>query len=350
MILYLLRFSLALIGIYGFYKLVLEREKAFVFNRFFLLAGLALSLIIPLISFSGPETFKSYLSVTQQTVDQNILRWEVIFNLLYLFVSSIFLLRFGVDAYQLLRKAKTGKLKIISNTQIILTNESHPPYSFLNYVFISEKDFSEIQPELLEHEIAHVRQRHTFDILFIELVKACFWINPILGLFKNSMRLNHEFLADQSALNSSESISNYQKTLLSYFMASKTPSIASGFNFSLTKKRFLMMTRPKSKTQYLKQFLVIPLFVGVIWACSDSSGVTGKEMLKYWRYTASMEEILRTGEMSEKDLNEGVLLPIENRDQYDELQEIYSRMNNAQKKSVYTLPPYLTPIESDQPD
>ncbi len=90
--------------------------------------------------------------------------------------------------------------------------------------------------------------------------------------------------------------------------------------------------------------LVIPLFVFIIWACSDNSGVTGKEMLMYWRYTASMEEILRTGGMNEKDLNEGILLPIENRKQYDELQDIYSRMNNTQKKSVYELPPYLEPI------
>lgn len=350
MILYLIRFSLALTCIYGFYKFVLEREKAFHFNRLFLLAGLILSLIIPLISFSGPETFKSLLSATQQSVDQNIIEWEFIFNLLYFLVSGILLLRFGIDTFKLIRKAQSGKLKVINGTQVILTPKSHPPYSFLSYVFISEQNFDQIQPELIDHEIAHVKQGHTIDILFIEFVKACLWINPMLGLFKRAMRLNHEFLADQAAITRSVSIADYQHTLLRYFMAQKTPSIASGFNFSLTKKRFQMMTQTKSKTHYLRKMLVIPLFVFIIWACSDNSGVTGKEMLKYWRYTASMEEILRTGGMNEKDLNEGILLPIENRKQYNELQDIYSRMNNTQKKSVYELPPYLAPIESDPTD
>ncbi len=247
MILYLIRFSLALACVYGFYRFILEREKAFVFNRFFLIAGLLLALIIPLISFTGPEAFKSFLSITQQSVDQNIIRWEFLFNLIYLTVSSILLLRFGIDTLKLIKKAQTGKLKVINGTQIILTYKSHPPYSFLSYVFISEQDFHQIQPELIDHEIAHVKQGHTFDILFIEFVKAFLWINPMLGLYKQSMRLNHEFLADQAAIINSVSITEYQNTLLSYFMAKKTPSIASGFNFSLTKKRFRMMTQTKSK-------------------------------------------------------------------------------------------------------
>lgn len=69
-------------------------------------------------------------------------------------------------------------------------------------------------------------------------------------------------------------------------------------------------------------------------------------MLKYWRYTANMEEILLTGGMNENDLKDGIILPIENRKQYDELQDIYSRMNSSQKKSVYELPAYLEPIEN----
>ena len=347
MILYLLRFSLALAMVYGFYKLVLEREKAFVFNRFFLLIGLMISLAVPLISLSGPEEFKAILSTTELSVDQNMVQWENIFNLLYLTVTSVFLLRFAHDMFRLLRRVKTGKLKLIDGTKVILTSDSHPPYSFLYYVFISENEFDQIKPELIHHEIAHVKQKHTFDVLLVELVKAIIWINPMLGLFKKTIRLNHEFLADHTAINSTTSISDYQKILLGYFTAKEAPSIASGFNISLTKKRFLMMTKTKSKSQIAKQFLVLPLLALILWSCSDSHGVTGKEMLKYWRYTASMEEILRTGEMNEGDLKEGIILPIENRKQYDELQDIYSRMNGSQKKSVYELPPYLEPIESN---
>ncbi|WP_421871678.1 M56 family metallopeptidase [Marinoscillum sp.] len=345
MILYIIRFSLSLAMFYGFYKLLLEKEKTFVFNRFFLLLGLVFSLVVPLISFSGPEEFKMLLSDTGLNVSQQMITWNQLFDVVYLGVTFIFLVRFGIDTTKLWRRIKKGKIEWINDTKVVLTNKSHAPYSFMNYVFISEQNFAHIEPELIDHEIAHVRQGHTYDILLIEFVKAFIWINPMLGLFKKSMRLNHEFLADQSAINNTTSISHYQNMLLGYFMSQDVPAIASGFNFSLTKKRFLMMKKRKSKTQYLKQLMALPLIAFILWSCSDNQGVTGKEMLKYWRYTANMEEILRTGQMNEKDLEEGIILPIENKAEYDALQDIYNRMNSNQKKSVYELPPYLEPIE-----
>ena len=102
-----------------------------------------------------------------------------------------------------------------------------------------------------------------------------------------------------------------------------------------------MMTKTKSKMATIKQWLVLPLFVFLFWACSDNGGVTGKEMLQYWRFTANMEEVLQTGGMNEKDRQEGILQPIETKAQYDKLVDIYNRMNHSQKNSVYKLPPYL---------
>ncbi|MDW3195531.1 MAG: M56 family metallopeptidase [Cytophagales bacterium] len=350
MILYVIRFSISLALIYGFYRLILERERTFVFNRFFLLLGLLISLIVPLISLSGPEEFKSLLSTPEQSLDHNLLMWESIAELIYGLITIFFLVRFGIDTAKLLLRARSGKLKMINGIKIILTDKSHPPYSFLNYVFISEDSFQHIESALIDHEMAHVKQRHTYDILLVEFVKAFIWINPIVRLVKNAMRLNHEFLADQSAIKRTLSIENYQKTLLDYLTSDNAPTIASAFNFSLTKKRFKMMTQQPQKTGYLRQLLVIPLLLVIIWSCSDNQGVSGKEMLKYWRFTANMEEVLQTGQVNENDLKEGVILLIETKKQYDELQDIYSRMNNSQKKSVYELPPYLEPIENTTPE
>ncbi len=106
-----------------------------------------------------------------------------------------------------------------------------------------------------------------------------------------------------------------------------------------------MMYRKKTKIQPFKQLLVLPMFAFILWACSDTTGVSGKEMLRYWRYTANMEEVLQTGTMNENDLKEGIIKPIENKEQYDELKGIYNRMNQKQKESVYALPAYLEPIE-----
>ncbi|MEQ8473811.1 MAG: M56 family metallopeptidase [Marinoscillum sp.] len=341
MILYVLRFSLSLAIVYGFYRLVLEKEKSFVFNRTYLLAGLLVSLVVPLISFSGPEEFKAIFSVAQQNFNSSTIRWEQLINLAYLLISFVFFIRFAVDIRRLLRVVRTGELKIVDGSKIILTDQVEPPYSFFKYVFINRDQFEHVNSELIVHELTHVRQGHTIDILIIELIKAVFWINPMIGVYKRAMQLNHEFLADLVAIKHSPNTLHYQEILLGYFAAKEPVNIASGFNFSLTKKRFRMMTKSKSKTQYIKQLMVLPVLALILWACSDNAGVTGKEMLQYWRYTANMEEILRTGSMNEKDLKEGIIQPIRTRKEYDDLADIYNRMNSAQKESVYELPPYI---------
>ena len=345
MILYILRFSLSLLMVYGFYKLVLEKERVFSFNRFYLLFGLGLSLMIPMVSLSGPEQLKTILNTTQHHIEDSIIKWDLIIDLIYVLISSVFLVRFGLNVQELLQKAKTSEVKALDGAKVVLVEEAETPNSFLNYIFINKLQFEQIEPELLKHELAHVQQKHTVDVLIIELLKTLFWINPLLAHYKKAMQLNHEFLADRSAIAHTKSTSAYQKTLLAYLSHEKPINIASGFNFSLTKKRFIMMTKPKSNTAILKQMLVVPLMAFILWSCSDNGGVSGKEMLHYWRYTANMEEVLRTGDMSEKDRKEGIIIPLETRAQYDELQDIYNRMSKAQKESVYALPPYLEPIK-----
>jgi hypothetical protein len=105
------------------------------------------------------------------------------------------------------------------------------------------------------------------------------------------------------------------------------------------------MSKTKTKIEFLKKLLVIPVIIAVFIACSAKGGATGKEMLEYWRSTANIEEILRTGTMNEEDLKAGIIVPIETKGQYERLLSIYKKMNGHQKKSVYELPPYLEPIK-----
>jgi len=344
MILYLIRFSLALALIYGFYRVFLEREKAYSFNRYYLLAGIIISLAIPLIPIGGSEPVKYYINQAEPRIEGSIIQWESLIVYTYWLITAILGMRFSFDIFTLIKKIKKSEHRLYGKAHVVLLEEPTSPYSFLQYVFISKEHFNDIEPELLEHELAHIRQLHTFDILLIELVKILVWVNPMLNWYKKSMQLNHEFLADHQVIISSQNVESYQNILLSYIGLPQPAKITSSFSFALTKKRFRMMTKRKSKTQILKQAFVVPLLGLIILACSDNAGVNGKEMLLYWRYTANMEEILQTGAMNEVDLSEGIILPIENKEQYDELVNIYNRMNQSQKESVYKLPPYLEPI------
>ncbi len=348
MILYLLRFSLAVVVFYGFYRIALQDEKNHVFNRVYLILGLVISLIVPIISISGSEPVKLLISQAEpHLINPVVLRWQTLLLNVYFAVTALLLIRFCVGIFRIVQIILNNEHRLFDGGKVVLMGTDSPPFSFLHYVFVSKDKYDKIEKELMDHELAHVQQWHSLDLLFMEILMVLFWFNPILIFYKRSMKLNHEFLADANVLQRSRNVKRYQEILLSYLQTSSSVRLGSGFNFSLTRKRFRMMTYPRRKAGYYKQALVLPMVILVFWACSDNEGVSGKEMLKYWRYTANMEEVLQTGMMNEEDLKEGIILPIEDKQQYDELQSIYNRMNKAQKESVYPLPGYLEPLPSD---
>jgi hypothetical protein len=122
----------------------------------------------------------------------------------------------------------------------------------------------EIEDEILRHELSHVKQKHSIDILFIELILVFVWLNPVLYLFKRSIQLNHEFLADESVLNFSENTHRYQYLLLNQAATTKQPVLSSTFNFLPTKKRIIMMNKKESHSSVLiKKIVLIPV-IGLI--------------------------------------------------------------------------------------
>ncbi len=118
------------------------------------------------------------------------------------------------------------------------------------------------------HELAHVRQLHSLDVLFVELIQIIFWFNPLIYFYKQAIKLNHEYLADESVINTCKDIAAYQQMLLSK-VSSNHPTLASSLHFSLTKKRFIMMTKSNSpKKAFIKKFALIPLSMCIAVAFS----------------------------------------------------------------------------------
>ena len=111
-----------------------------------------------------------------------------------------------------------------------------------------------IEPEILQHEYAHLYQKHTLDVLFMQLVLAFAWFNPFFWFLKRAIISNHEFLADEYTLHLSKDIKHYRELIINKTLAPFHNQFASNFNFLLTKKRFIMMTKhtPKNKVRLLK--------------------------------------------------------------------------------------------------
>jgi beta-lactamase regulating signal transducer with metallopeptidase domain len=133
----------------------------------------------------------------------------------YLLVSSILFYRFVRNLTKLLSNIRGYKTVIYSGAILVLTDNNTIPYSFLKYIFINRKKFEKgtIEKEVLQHELAHVKQMHSLDVLFVEFVIAFAWFNPLLFLFRRAILLNHEFLADDSVVKTFNDAKSYQLIL-----------------------------------------------------------------------------------------------------------------------------------------
>jgi beta-lactamase regulating signal transducer with metallopeptidase domain len=278
MITYLIKSTLSIVLFFLFYKLVLEREKMHHINRFMLLFALVFSIVIPFISFefisqnpviiqSLPSYIIPEISIGNPTVETStIFTTKNILWLLYGLGFSLFLSRFIKNLASLLRSIhESEKIKYDGFTLVLIT-EKILPHSFWNYVFINRDEYknNQVTKELFVHEKAHITQKHSLDILFIEALQILFWFNPLIYLYKKAIKLNHEFLADQKVNETFKEVVQYQKLLLQKAVGNLVP-IASNLNYSITKKRFVMMTKNQSKLMTISKVSFSLLLFGAIF-------------------------------------------------------------------------------------
>jgi uncharacterized membrane-anchored protein len=260
MITYLLKSGLLLAVFYAVYKLLLENERMFRFNRAYLLGSLIFSFIIPLQLFTFKPLFESGLNAIQlegieirtsrAPINENYLL-EYIFDILkrvYVIVAIVLGFRLILNVLSFFKKINRKETRSVDGVKVILTDEAVLPHSFWNAIFVNKTEFEmgKIPSELLIHEKAHLEQRHTLDILFVAVLQTVFWFNPFLSLFRKAIKLNHEFLADEAVNKQFGEVRSYQNLLLEFASNQQTVALASNINYLITKKRLLMMTKEKS--------------------------------------------------------------------------------------------------------
>ena len=286
MIDFIITSSVCLIIFLAAYHLLLEKEKMHTFNRFYLLSSIVISLLIPFLNFEiikiipVVQNFEPLNTViTSAVIPENEIHKDAIsientinftpyiYWSLYGIISFMLLLRFGKNIWKLVSKAKSNPSVKFKNANLILVKEETLPHTFLNSIFINFEDYNNknIEDELYTHELVHVTQKHTFDILFIETLKAIFWFNPLFYFYKKAIQLNHEFLADEEVVKSCDDVPFYQ-TLLLQKNSINHVFLTSNLNYLVTKKRLIMMTKNTSKSLVLlKKIAVLPILVGMIY-------------------------------------------------------------------------------------
>ena len=275
MIIYLIKSTLCLLAFFLTYRLVLERENMPVFKRFYLLISLVFSFVVPFITFEFQDentvalVSKSLESVVLPTLELTGEKSYIsnILYAIYTIITIILLTRFIRNLYVIYNTRKKAEIIIYENATLALVDQEILPHTFGSTIFINKKNFENhtIESELFTHELTHVRQKHTLDIVFIEVLKTIFWFNPLLFFYKKAIQLNHEFLADEKVITSHNDISIYQKILLSKSIQPTNLYLTSNLtSFLKTKKRFIMMTKTTSTTtKFFKKVIVAPLFLGM---------------------------------------------------------------------------------------
>ncbi|MBK9391596.1 MAG: M56 family metallopeptidase [Bacteroidetes bacterium] len=186
------------------------------------------------------------------------LDFVLIIGWIYLFGVLIFLIRSVISLISTYRIISAGVTVSVRFPRIVVSARQHPPFSFFPYAVIPSSVYnSGNYTDILDHESAHLRQGHTFDLLLSEIFIAFQWFNPFAWLIKRSVVLNHEYLADQvSVIN--RSIKDYQYRLLSIAGEVKAVSLAHTFN-SLIKNRIIMInTKPTNSKAVWKTLIVLP--------------------------------------------------------------------------------------------
>ncbi|MFT5714264.1 MAG: hypothetical protein ACI9WT_000815 [Flavobacterium sp.] len=277
MIDFIIKSTLSLSVLLAVYHILLEKEKIHQFNRFYLLFSLVFSFSIPFITIEvvqesiSPLIGKATIKPGEPTIaviEDSMNYWLVSLWGIYAIVSSVLITRFIRNIRKLTSRIKSNPVIDYKNSKLVLLKEKILPHTFLDTIFINETDYHnrKIEAELYTHELIHVTQKHTLDILFIETLKMLFWFNPIFIFYKKAIQLNHEFLADEKVVKSYNNVPFYQNLLLSVANANSNYYLASNLNYSITKKRLIMMTKTTSASRsMLKKLVLIPLFTSIVF-------------------------------------------------------------------------------------
>lgn len=343
---YILKSFLCLAVFYGFYKLFLEKESFHNFKRFYLLASVVLAFFIPLITFTEyreiitqeAPIFSSELSQikTSQANYLPVILWSI-----YGMGVFLFSFKFLKNLVGLVLKIKQNpKLKNHNFINVLLL-DLVIPHTFLSYIFLNKQKFEshQIPQEVLLHEETHAKQKHSLDVLFIEIIQILFWFNPFIYLMKRSIKLNHEFLADQSVIKNGISISTYQQILLAFSSNASEPKLANAINYSSIKKRFtIMKTQTSSKQNFwIRSFILLPLLAILIYSFSNKLVVSNQQK-------ATPEEIAEYNQLAKKyntmsESGEFIVKRVEK----ERLEYLYSKLSDSQRKNAEPFPVFPPP-------
>jgi len=279
------------------YVLFLRKETFFRANRLFLLGSLLFSVLLPLLRLRILTPQPVLLSEVTVTPYRNLLESITVYGhgftgqiektvlsaqllvVIYLAGVGLLLSLFIFRMIQILLKIRKSKVENKDGFRLVLLEKETTPFSFLNYIFVNRNQMNDAgYNRMMIHELEHVKQGHSIDVIILELLTAFQWFNPFMWLLRRAIRENHEFLADRAVLNTGTSRGEYKQLLLNQFIGEQLV-VANNFNYSLIKNRIKMMSKINSpKIALTKTIIGVLAAVSLIiaFACEQKESVVNE--------------------------------------------------------------------------
>ncbi len=288
--------SLALLSV--IYVLFLRKETFFKINRWFLLGSLLFSVVLPILKFKVFNPKPVMLAEVTVTPYRNLLEAITVYShgfsgdvenviistnlLIYIYLAGVafFFGRFLFRIFQLMLIIRNHKIQVADGFKMVVLEKETSPYSFLNYVFVSQSLLqNKGYDKMIAHELEHVKQGHSFDVIILELLTVFQWFNPFMWMLRHAIRENHEYLADQAVLTTGVNRGYYKKLLLNQFVGGQLV-IANNFNYSIIKNRIKMMSKIKSPKYAISKLIfgfLVAVALVIAFACEQKESIIQEE-------------------------------------------------------------------------
>jgi TonB family protein len=292
LLLYVIESTVCLALFYVFYALVQKKETSFRYNRIYLIGTFLLSFIIPAIKVTiqqpipviSAASFNNLIQLPEITVATEMpamaiakpFEWTNLLIGLYFLGMSFFLIRFFYGLSRIIltiRKSRKAAIKLAKAT-IVPTNGKLPSCSFFGYIFWDgkvEKEHLE-ESQVFQHELAHVRHRHSWDILLMEVSSIVFWFNPIVHLFNKAIKEVHEYEIDAEITRTTDK-EKYIKILAHQGLQEFDLALIHPFNKSHILKRINMLEKGWKRINWMRMTLIIPLIaaMALVFSCQTEN-------------------------------------------------------------------------------
>ena len=288
MAIYLIKINVALVLLYGFYRLTVSRDTFFGLRRLTLWLIYAVALMVPALSLEywvrDTPTMASMANVYADTFYPVVvvkaqapsITWMDMLLGIYWAGVAVLSLRLVWQLFSIIRLAVISRKQEVEGITVHLLRGEGSPFSFFRWVFMYPSTLEGKQlHEVMVHECTHVSGLHSLDTLFSELFSIACWFNPFAWLMKQEVRMNLEYLADESVLSDGNARKSYQYHLLglAYRQPNESTKIANNFNLLPLKKRIKMMNKRRTSEIGKAKYLLFAPLAGALLMVSNIESV-----------------------------------------------------------------------------